>query len=291
MFQTVGIIGAGTMGRGIAQTCAAAGLQVKLLDSEPEALDAARTAIGQRLDRKVKKQAMTAADREAALSRIETGADYALLGPCDLVVEAVTEEEGLKRAVLREVEPHLPERAIIASNTSSLSITRLAANTGRPEQFCGLHFMNPVPAIPLVEIIRGLATSDDTFAKCQTFVEQQLGKTVAVAEDFPGFIVNRVLIPMVNEAVYALYEGVGTIRDIDSALKLGANHPMGPLEVADFIGLDVCLAILNTLYSDLNDAKYRPSPLLVKYVEAGWLGRKTGRGFYDYHGEDPVPTR
>ena len=291
MFKTIGVIGAGQMGNGIAHISALSGAVVKMLDVEQAPLESALALISKNLDRQVERDSISADDKTAALARIETGTDYAMFADCDIVIESATENEELKREIFRTLIPHLRDDAIIASNTSSISVTRLAANTDRPERFCGVHFLKPVPAMSLVEIIRGLATSEDTFEKCRDFAEKQLGKTVAIAEDFPGFIVNRILLPMVNEAIYTLYEGVGTVTAIDTAMKLGTKHPLGPLELADFIGLDTCLAILNVLHTDLADAKYRPCPLLVKYVEAGWLGVKTGRGFYDYSEDVPRPTR
>ena len=290
MIKKVGIIGAGQMGRGIAQTCAAAKFDVRLTDAAKEQLKNARAAIEERLKVHVAHGKMTAQAKTAALKRIRTGTDIKSLRDCDIVIEAVTENEDIKREVLRKVTAVIKPEAILASNTSSISITRLAAVTDRPNRFIGLHFMNPVPVIELVELIRGIATDDETFQTVREFTVK-LGKTPAVAEDFPAFIVNRILQPMINEAVYTLYEGVGSVEAIDTAMKLGTRHPMGPLELADFIGLDVCLAVMQTLYEGLADSKYRPCPLLVKYVEAGWLGRKAGRGFYDYSGEKPIPTR
>ena len=288
--RRVGIIGAGQMGSGIAQVSAVAGLDVMLMDVSREQLDNALGRIERLLDRQVKKGHIGEAEKSGALTRIETGSEMRLFGDCDLVIEAATENEELKRRIFKELVPHLRADALIASNTSSISITRLAAQTDRPERFIGMHFMNPVPAMKLVEVIRGIATEDETYQAIRRLAER-LGKTPVTAEDFPAFIVNRVLLPMINEAIYTLYEGVGTVESIDTAMKLGANHPMGPLELADFIGLDICLAIMQVLYEGLADSKYRPCPLLVKYVEAGWLGRKVKRGFYDYRGEVPVPTR
>ncbi len=290
MIKTIGIIGAGQMGNGIAHVAALSGFDIKLLDIDPTALDAAIGTINRNLDRQVKRSIVSDADMSAAMGRIETSSDYAIFKACDIVIEAATEDEAVKRAVLKTLVPHLGADAIIATNTSSISITRLAASTDRPERFIGLHFMNPVPMMKLVEVIRGLGTGEDTYQQVRELAEK-MGKTVAMAEDFPAFIVNRILLPMINEAVYTLYEGVGNVEAIDTAMKLGANHPMGPLELADFIGLDTCLAVMQVLYEGLADSKYRPCPLLVKYVEAGWLGRKTGRGFYDYGGDTPVPTR
>ena len=278
------------MGGGIAHVCALAGLDVTLLDIEDAVLARAVDTIRGNLARQVSRGKIAEGEAEAAVARIATTTDYASFAACDAVVEAATENEEIKRTVFQSMLPHLRDDALIASNTSSISITRLAAGTDRPERFIGLHFMNPVPVMKLVEIIRGIATDQPTFDAFNALADR-LDKTVAVAEDFPAFIVNRILLPMINEAVYTLYEGVGSVQSIDTALKLGANHPMGPLELADFIGLDTCLAVMHVLYDGLADSKYRPCPLLVKYVEAGWLGRKTGRGFYDYTGDVPVPTR
>lgn len=290
MIDKIGIVGAGQMGGGIAHVCALAGLDVTLLDIEDAVLARAVNTIRGNLERQVSRGKIAEGEAEAAVARIATTTDYASFAACDAVVEAATENEEIKRAVFQSMLPHLRDDALIASNTSSISITRLAAGTDRPERFIGLHFMNPVPVMKLVEIIRGIATDQPTFDAFNALADR-LDKTVAVAEDFPAFIVNRILLPMINEAVYTLYEGVGSVQSIDTALKLGANHPMGPLELADFIGLDTCLAVMHVLYDGLADSKYRPCPLLVKYVEAGWLGRKTGRGFYDYTGDVPVPTR
>jgi 3-hydroxybutyryl-CoA dehydrogenase len=290
MIQRVGIIGAGQMGSGIAHVCALAGLEAHLFDVQESALSNARSAIERNLARQASRGKINDADVTAAMARISTGQDYAAFSNYDLVIEAATENEEVKREILRALVPHLSEAALIATNTSSISITRLAAVTDRPGKFIGMHFMNPVPVMQLVELIRGIATDQDTFLKVNALAEK-LGKTVAVAEDFPAFIVNRILLPMINEAVYTLYEGVGGVQSIDTAMRLGANHPMGPLQLADFIGLDTCLAVMHVLYDGLADSKYRPCPLLVKYVEAGWLGRKTGRGFYDYSSDEPVPTR
>ena len=288
---SIGIVGAGQMGNGIAHVCALAGYNVLLTEVKQEALDAAVELIGRNLDRQVSRERISQADRDAAMGRITTTLTLTDLGNCDLVIEAATERETIKQAIFEDLVPHLKPETILTSNTSSISITRLASRTDRPEKFMGFHFMNPVPVMQLVELIRGIATDDDTYAACQAVVDR-LGKTAATAEDFPAFMVNRILMPMINEAVYTLYEGVGTVTSIDTSMKLGANHPMGPLELADFIGLETCLAIMNVLHDGLADTKYRPCPLLVKYVEAGWLGRKTKRGFYDYRGEgDPVPTR
>ncbi|MCW3473396.1 3-hydroxybutyryl-CoA dehydrogenase [Limobrevibacterium gyesilva] len=286
----VGVIGAGQMGNGIAHVCALAGLPVVLLDVKADALDKAMAVMGRNMDRQVSRNLITAEEKAAALGRISTSTDYAAFGACDLVIEAATEKEEVKRAIYKTLTPHLKPSCMIASNTSSISITRLGASTDRPEKFIGMHFMNPVPVMKLIELIRGIATDEPTFQATQALATR-LNKTTAVAEDFPAFIVNRILVPMINEAVYALYEGVGSISAIDNAMRLGANHPMGPLELADFIGLDTCLSIMQVLYEGLSDSKYRPCPLLVKYVEAGWLGRKTGRGFYDYTQTPPRPTR
>ena len=288
--RKVGIVGAGQMGNGIAHVFALAGYDVLLNDIDQGSLDKALALIGKNLDRQVSREKITAAEKLAAMGRISTTLKLAELGSSDLVIEAATERESVKQQIFQELLPHLKPETILTSNTSSISITRLASRTDRPEKFMGFHFMNPVPVMQLVELIRGIATDKDTFETLLAVVES-LGKTAASAEDFPAFIVNRILIPMINEAVYTLYEGVGSVKSIDEALKLGANHPMGPLELADFIGLDTCLAIMNVLYDGLADSKYRPCPLLTKYVEAGWLGRKTQRGFYDYRGESPVPTR
>lgn len=288
--KTVGIIGAGQMGNGIAHVFALAGYNVVINDVSGENLATAKAVIEGNIGRQVAKGKLTVAQQKDALNRIRTDADITHLGPCDLIIEAATENEAIKHKIFESLAPHLAEHTILTSNTSSISITRLAAATDRPEKFMGFHFMNPVPVMQLVELIRGIATDNDTYQTLKAVVAD-LGKTSASAEDFPAFIVNRILMPMINEAVYTLYEGVGTVESIDVSLKLGANHPMGPLELADFIGLDTCLAIMNVLHEGLADTKYRPCPLLVKYVEAGWLGRKTERGFYDYRGETPVPTR
>jgi 3-hydroxybutyryl-CoA dehydrogenase len=290
MIKTIGIIGAGQMGNGIAHVGALSGLNVCLLDISEDALKAAVGNIDRNMDRQVKRSVVSDADRAAAMGRIQTSTDYCAFKDCDIVIEAATEDEDVKVKVFETLVPHLRGDAMIATNTSSISVTRLAASTDRPEKFIGMHFMNPVPMMNLVEIIRGLGTDDDTYQQVRALAEQ-MGKTVALAEDFPAFIVNRILLPMINEAIYTLYEGVGNVEAIDTAMKLGANHPMGPLELADFIGLDTCLAVMQVLYDGLADSKYRPCPLLVKYVEAGWLGRKAGRGFYDYGGDKPVPTR
>ncbi|MDH3699828.1 MAG: 3-hydroxybutyryl-CoA dehydrogenase [Alphaproteobacteria bacterium] len=290
MIKTIGVIGAGQMGNGIAHVCAAAGFDVKLVDISPDQIKKALATIDRNMDRQVKRSLMSGDDKAAALARIETGTEYDLFPGCDFVIEAATEDEKIKCAIFEKVVPMLNKDALLASNTSSISITRLAATTDRPDRFIGMHFMLPVPVMKLVEVIRGLATNDETFQAIKELAET-LGKDVAVSEDFPAFIVNRILLPMINEAVYTLYEGVGGVEAIDKAMRLGANHPMGPLELADFIGLDTCLSIMQVLYEGLADSKYRPCPLLVKYVEAGWLGRKAGRGFYDYAGDTPVPTR
>ncbi|MFT6425948.1 MAG: 3-hydroxybutyryl-CoA dehydrogenase [Celeribacter sp.] len=288
--STVGIVGAGQMGNGIAHVFALSGYHVLLNDISQEGLDKALATIRKNLDRQVSKEKISQEDMDATMGRITTTLALEELGQCDLVIEAATEREEIKDAIFKQLQPHLKPTTILTSNTSSISITRLASRTDRPEKFMGFHFMNPVPVMQLVELIRGIATDDATY---QTLLEvvESLGKIAASAEDFPGFIVNRILVPMINEAVYTLYEGVGSVTSIDQSLKLGANQPMGPLELADFIGLDTCLAIMNVLYDGLADTKYRPCPLLTKYVEAGWLGRKTKRGFYDYRGETPVPTR
>ncbi len=288
--EQVGIVGAGQMGNGIAHVFAVAGYQVILNDINEDALQAALAAIDRNLDRQVSKDLITDTQKSEALARISTTKTLTDLGQTDLIIEAATERETIKTAIFEDLVPHLKPDTILTSNTSSISITRLASRTDRPEKFMGFHFMNPVPIMQLVELIRGIATDEPTFQACYGVVER-LGKTSATAEDFPAFIVNRILMPMINEAIYTLYEGVGSVQSIDTSLKLGANHPMGPLELADFIGLDTCLAIMNVLHDGLADTKYRPCPLLTKYVEAGWLGRKTKRGFYDYRGDTPVPTR
>ena len=288
--KTVGIIGAGQMGGGIAHVCALAGYTVKLHDISADRIVAGIAGIERNLTRQVARGLITIEDSQKALSRIVASEDLPDLGQSDIIIEAASENEDLKKVIFKGLIPHLKPETLLASNTSSISITRLASVTDRPEKFIGLHFMNPVPLMKLVEIIRGIATDPATYENAVGFAKS-LGKTTANAEDFPAFIVNRVLVPMINEAIYTLYEGVGTVDAIDTALKLGANHPMGPLELGDFIGLDTVLAIMNVLHDGLADSKYRPCPLLVKYVEAGWLGRKAGRGFYDYRGETPVPTR
>ena len=286
----VGVIGAGQMGNGISHVCALAGLPVVLLDVKQEALDKSIATMAHNMDRQVNRKLISEEDKLAALARITTSVDYAAFGDCDLVIEAATEKEAVKKAIFRSLVPMIKPSCMIASNTSSISITRLGADTDRPGKFIGMHFMNPVPVMKLVEIIRGIATDEPTF-QATLALAHRLGKTTAVAEDFPAFIVNRILVPMINEAVYALYEGVGSVTAIDSAMRLGATHPLGPLELADFIGLDTCLSIMQVLYEGLSDSKYRPCPLLVKYVEAGWLGRKTNRGFYDYTQTPFRPTR
>jgi 3-hydroxybutyryl-CoA dehydrogenase len=286
----IGIVGAGQMGRGIAHVCALAGLDVILHDISGEALVQACATIDRNLSRQVARGRIREEAKAAALGHIATTSDYAAFADCDIVIEAATEKEEVKRGIFRELVPRLKPQALIATNTSSISITRLAAATDRPGRFIGMHFMNPVPVMTLVELIRGIATDDATYTATRDLAVK-LGKTPVAAEDFPAFIVNRILLPMINEAVYTLYEGVGSVASIDIAMKLGANHPMGPLELADFIGLDTCLSIMQVLYEGLADSKYRPCPLLVKYVEAGWLGRKAGRGFYDYRSDPPLPTR
>jgi 3-hydroxybutyryl-CoA dehydrogenase len=288
--RSVGVVGAGQMGNGIAHVLALAGYDVLMTDISEDALKAALALIEKNLDRQVSRGKISEDDKSVALNRIATTLKLTDLGQCDLIIEAATERETVKQAIFEDLVPHLKANTILTSNTSSISITRLASRTDRPEKFMGFHFMNPVPVMQLVELIRGIATDEATYKACLAVVEK-LGKTAASAEDFPAFIVNRILMPMINEAVYTLYEGVGSVKSIDQSLKLGANHPMGPLELADFIGLDTCLAIMNVLHDGLADTKYRPCPLLVKYVEAGWLGRKTQRGFYDYRGDEPVPTR
>ena len=288
--KSIGVIGAGQMGNGIAHVCALAGYDVKLMDTDSGRLGVARETIAANLSRQTKRGRISDQVKDAALTRIATGETLRHVAGCDIVIEAATENERVKVGIFAELCPLLGDTAMIATNTSSIPVTRLAAKTDRPSKFMGMHFMNPVPVMQLVELIRGLATDDRTFEAVKGLAES-LGKTVAVSEDFPAFIVNRILLPMINEAVYTLYEGVGSVDAIDTALKLGANHPMGPLELADFIGLDTCLAVMQVLHDGLADSKYRPCPLLAKYVEAGWLGRKSGRGFYDYSGDQPVPTR
>jgi 3-hydroxybutyryl-CoA dehydrogenase len=288
--QTLGVVGAGQMGNGIAHVAALAGLDVLLLDAKAGAVETAIGTISRNLDRQISKGVIAAEAKAPALAHIRAASGYADMAPCDVVIEAATEKEEIKRSIFRSLLPHIGADCILATNTSSISVTRLGATTDRPGKFIGMHFFNPVPLMKLVEVIRGIATDDATYAAISTLADR-LGKTVALAEDFPGFMANRILMPMINEAVYTLYEGVGTIQAIDCAMKLGCNHPMGPLELADFIGLDTCLSIMQVLLDGLSDTKYRPCPLLVKYVEAGWLGRKTGRGFYDYSVTPPRPTR
>ena len=288
--RRIGLIGAGQMGSGIAQVCATAGYDVVMTDVSEDRINAGLATVNGNLARAVSKEQMTEAQRHEVLDRIGTTLDYSGFGECDLVIEAASENEDVKRKIFVKLCPVLKPEAMIASNTSSISITRLAAATDRPERFIGIHFMNPVPRMQLVELIRGIATEDVTFEAAKVFINR-LGKTTTVSEDFPAFIVNRILLPMINEAIYTLYEGVGSVEAIDTAMRLGANHPMGPLQLADFIGLDTCLSVMQVLHEGLADSKYRPCPLLVKYVEAGWLGRKTQRGFYDYRGGTPVPTR
>ncbi|WP_137153928.1 3-hydroxybutyryl-CoA dehydrogenase [Rhizobium sp. FKL33] len=288
--KSVGVIGAGQMGCGIAQVSAASGYQVQIYDLSPDRIEAGLATINGNLARQVANGKMSEEQRKASLARISGSADLNDLASADIVIEAATEDESVKRKIYSSVCPVLKPDAILATNTSSLSITRLASASDRPEKFMGIHFMNPVPVMKLVELVRGIATDEATFKSARAFVTS-LEKEITVAEDFPAFIVNRILLPMINEAIYTLYEGVGTVDAIDTAMKLGANHPMGPLQLADFIGLDTCLSIMQVLHDGLADSKYRPCPLLVKYVEAGWLGRKSGRGFYDYRGEVPVPTR
>jgi len=288
--ETVGVIGAGQMGNGIAHVCALAGFSVMLNDVSGDRIKAGLATINGNMARQVDKKVISDDDRKAAVARIKPAEKYDALGACDLVIETAAEKEDIKRKIFADLCASLKPEAIVASNTSSISITRLATSTDRPEKFIGIHFMNPVPLMELVEVIRGIATDDATFEASKTFVSK-LSKTIAVSEDFPAFIVNRILLPMINEAIYTLYEGVGNVEAIDTAMRLGAHHPMGPLELADFIGLDTCLSVMQVLHEGLADSKYRPCPLLVKYVEAGWLGRKTQRGFYDYRGDKPVPTR
>jgi 3-hydroxybutyryl-CoA dehydrogenase len=290
VIKKVGVIGAGQMGSGIAHVIALGGYSVSLNDLRKEIVDDALAKIEKSMARQASKGVIKESDAKAALKRIGFASSFDEFASCDLVIEAATEDEAIKRKIFAALCPKLPEGVLIATNTSSISVTRLASTTDRPEHFIGMHFMNPVPRMELVELIRGIATDDVMFSAAREFVDS-LGKVTAVSEDFPAFIVNRILLPMLNEAVYTLYEGVGTVESIDKAMRLGAHHPMGPLQLADFIGLDTCLAVMQVLYEGLSDSKYRPCPLLVKYVEAGWLGRKTQRGFYDYRGETPVPTR
>jgi 3-hydroxybutyryl-CoA dehydrogenase len=288
--RKVGVVGAGQMGNGISHVCALAGYDVVLTDLNRDKLEAAVATVNGNLARQVKSGKITEDERTKALKRISLAEKPEQLEDCDLVIESAIEDEQVKRKIFSELSRVVKPEGLLATNTSSISVTRLAASTNRPEKFMGVHFMNPVPVMPLVELIRGIATDEATFGAMKEFVST-LDKTIAIAEDFPAFIVNRILLPMINEAIYTLYEGVGNVEAIDTAMKLGARHPMGPLELADFIGLDTCLSIMQVLYEGLADSKYRPCPLLVKYVEAGWLGRKTNRGFYDYRGETPVPTR
>ena len=288
--RKVGLIGAGQMGNGIAQVCAASGFEVLMHDISAERINAGLATINGNLSRLIAKGSMDEAARQAQLALINSAPNLEDLDDCDIIIEAATENESVKKQIFINLCKVIGKKAVIASNTSSISITRLASVTDRPERFLGIHFMNPVPRMQLVELIRGIATEDETFEAARTFVSK-LNKTVTVAEDFPAFIVNRILLPMINEAIYTLYEGVGSVEAIDTAMRLGANHPMGPLQLADFIGLDTCLSVMQVLHEGLADSKYRPCPLLVKYVEAGWLGRKTKRGFYEYRGETPVPTR
>lgn len=288
--SSVSIIGAGQMGAGIAQVCIQAGMSVNLSDASHDALGEAVSKIEDRLSRLASKGVLDNPSQKELMHQLSPTHELSQLGNVDMVIEAASEKEGIKHKIFENLLPHLADHTILASNTSSISITRLAARTDRPERFMGVHFMNPVPVMTLVELIRGIATSTETFERSRAFVEK-LGKVHTVSEDFPAFIVNRILIPMINEAAYVLYEGVGDVKSIDGSMRLGANHPMGPLELADFIGLDTCVAIMKVLYEGLADTKYRPCPLLIKYVEAGWVGRKSGRGFYDYRGEQPIPTR
>jgi 3-hydroxybutyryl-CoA dehydrogenase len=288
--ERVGVVGSGQMGSGIAHVCALAGMSVIIHDVNAERLEQGLTIIGANLARQMKSGKVSEADAKQALARVTTAPALSDLGQADLIIESATEKEEVKQAIFEKLCPHLKADALLGSNTSSISITRLAAGTDRPERFMGIHFMNPVPVMELVELIRGIATDDATFKAVKEFA-LRLGKTIAVSEDFPAFIVNRILLPMINEAIYTLYEGVGTVEAIDTGMRLGAHHPMGPLQLADFIGLDTCLSVMQVLHEGLADSKYRPCPLLVKYVEAGWLGRKVKRGFYDYRGEKPVPTR
>ena len=288
--KRVGVIGAGQMGTGIAHVCALGGYEVLLHDVSRDRIDAGLETIKRNMSRQVVRGIIDQAAMDAGLEHIKPAEELQTVGAADLAIEAATEDEQVKKTIFKALSPHLGDKTLLASNTSSISITRLASATDRPERFIGLHFMNPAPVMKLVEIIRGIATDAETYDTAVAFA-QSLGKTTANSEDFPAFIVNRILVPMINEAIYTLYEGVGTVEAIDTAMKLGANHPMGPLELGDFIGLDTVLSIMNVLYEGLSDSKYRPCPLLVKYVEAGWLGRKADRGFYDYRGETPVPTR
>ena len=288
--QNIGVVGAGQMGNGIAHVFALGGYDVKIYDQSPEATRKSLDTISHNLDRQIARAVITESDKDSTLERIKIVKRMTHFADCDLVVESVSENESLKCEIIKELDSITRPEALLTSNTSTISITRLGSVTGRPEQFMGLHFMNPAPVMELVELIRGIATSEETF-QCVRQLVENLGKTTTAAEDYPAFIVNRILLPMINEAVYALYEGVGTVEGIDKAMRLGARHPMGPFQLADFIGLDTCFAIMNSLHDGLSDTKYRPCPLLAKYVEAGWLGRKTHRGFYDYRGDEPVPTR
>jgi 3-hydroxybutyryl-CoA dehydrogenase len=288
--KKIGVIGAGQMGNGIAHVCALAGFDVALYDVNADRIKAGLATINGNMARQVARGAVTEEARKSAIARIVPAEKLEAIGACDLVIESATEKEDIKRKIFADLAPSLKPHTVLATNTSSISITRLATTTDRPEKFIGIHFMNPVPVMELVELVRGIATGEETFELAKEFVKK-LGKTYAVAEDFPAFMVNRILLPMINEAIYVLYEGVGSVSAIDTAMKLGARHPMGPLELADFIGLDTVLSVMQVLHEGLADTKYRPCPLLVKYVEAGWLGRKTKRGFYDYRGEKPVPTR
>jgi len=290
MIEKIGIVGAGQMGNGIAHVCALAGFETRIIDISKERVEHALETIAQNMERQVARETISEDDKVAALGRITAADGYDDLADCDLVIESAIEDEATKSEILRHLSAVLRPEAIMATNTSSISVTRLGAGTDRPGKFMGMHFMNPVPVMQLVELVRGLATDEETF-KAVREVALKLGKTPVNSEDFPAFMVNRVLMPMINEAIYTLYEGVGSVESIDTAMKLGANHPMGPLELADFIGLDVCLSVMQVLYEGLADTKYRPCPLLVKYVEAGWFGRKSGRGFYDYTGDTPTPTR
>jgi len=288
--KSVGVIGAGQMGTGIAHVCALAGYDVKMTDLSEERVAEGLETVRRNMERQVVREKISASEKDTALGRITIGTSLADCSDCDVIIEAASEDEEVKRQIFKDVCQYLKPHTILCTNTSSISITRLAACTDRPEKFMGMHFMNPVPLMQLVELIRGIATDPETFEAIKD-LSGNLGKTVATAEDFPAFIVNRILLPMINEAIYTLYEGVGSVKSIDTAMRLGANHPMGPLELADFIGLDICLAVMQVLYEGLADTKYRPCPLLVKYVEAGWIGKKAGRGFYDYRGDEPVPTR
>ena len=290
MIKRIGVIGAGQMGSGIAHVCALKGFDIRLIDVDQPHLDNGLEAIGRNMDRQIGRGMIRPEDKDSGLRRIAVGTDYKVLSDCDLIVEAATENEAVKREIFKKICVDLPPNVLLATNTSSISVTRLASGTDRPGKFMGMHFMNPVPMMGLVELIRGIATEEETFRTVRDVV-LKLEKKPVNAEDFPAFIVNRILLPMINEAIYTLYEGVGNVEAIDAAMKLGAHHPMGPLELADFIGLDTCLSIMQVLHEGLADSKYRPCPLLVKYVEAGWLGRKTQRGFYDYRGDRPVPTR